>query len=62
MMGLVNDPFTFMLSKLAVLGLVIVAAYILRNNGKMAYMPYAIVGSMYFFVVLNNVNLLVAAL
>jgi len=62
MMGIVSDPFTFLLSKLAILGLVIAAAYILRNNGKMAYMPYVIVGSMYMFVVLNNLNLLLPAL
>jgi hypothetical protein len=62
MMGLVSDSFTFLLSKLAILGLVVAAAYILRNNGKMAYMPYAIVGSMYLFVVLNNLNLLLPAL
>jgi hypothetical protein len=62
MIGLVSDPFTFLLSKLAILGLVVAAAYILRNNGKMAYMPYAIVGSMYLFVVLNNLNLLLPAL
>jgi hypothetical protein len=62
MIGLVSDPFTFLMSKLAILGLVVAAAYILRNNGKMAYMPYAIVGSMYLFVVLNNLNLLLPAL
>ena len=62
MAGLVTDPILFMVSKLLLLGLVVAAAYILRNNGRMAYMPYAIVGSMYLFVVLNNLNLLVAAL
>ncbi len=62
MTGIVSDPFTFLLSKLALLGLVVIAAYILRNNGRIAYMPYVIVGSMYLFVVLNNTNLLMAAL
>ena len=58
MMGVVNDPATFLLSKLAILGLVVGAAYILRNNGFMAYMPYVIVGGMYLFAVLNNLNVL----
>jgi|AGTN01.1.fsa_nt_gi hypothetical protein len=62
MMGIVSDPLTFLMSKLALLGLVIIAAYILRNNGRIAYMPYVIVGGMYLFVVLNNMNLLMAAL
>jgi hypothetical protein len=62
MMGIVSDPFTFLLSKLTILGLVVAAAFILRNNGKMAFMPYVIVGSMYLFVVLNNLSLLLPAL
>jgi hypothetical protein len=62
MAGLVTDPALFMLTKLMLLGLVVAAAYILRNNGKLAYMPYAIVGSMYLFVVLNNISVLLPVL
>ena len=62
MTGLVNDPAQFLLSKFFVLALVIGAAYILRGNGKMAYMPYLIVGGMYLFAVLNNVSLLLPVL
>lgn len=62
MAPIVSNPAIFLLSKLLILGMVIGAAYILRHNGFMAYMPYVIVGGMYLFVVANNLNLLMSAL
>ena len=59
---IVNSPLTFLASKIALLGLVVGAAYILRKNGILSFMPYVIIGGMYLLVVANNMSLLMAGL
>jgi hypothetical protein len=60
MAGIVNDPMIFFMSKGLILGLVVAAAFILKDNGFLSYMPYVIVGGMYFVVVVNNMSLLMS--
>ena len=62
MQAIVNNTIAFAALKIAILGMVIASAYILKDNGFMAYCPYVIVGSMYAFVVANNLNILLYAL
>ncbi len=62
MQAIVNNTVAFAALKIAILGIVIGSAYILKDNGFMAYCPYLIVGGMYAFVVANNLNILLYAL
>ena len=62
MVDIVSDPMLFIISKMFILGMVMGAAYILKENGFMLLMPYVIVGGMYFFVVCNNMSLLMSAM
>lgn len=62
MAGIVSSVPMALLAKLTVLGLIIMAAYLLRKNGFMSYMPYIIVGGMYALVVVHNIDLLLPLL
>lgn len=62
MQVIVTNPLAFAALKVAILGMVVGAAYVLKDNGFMAYCPYLIVGSMYAFVVANNLNILLMVL
>ena len=53
-------PILFLSVKAFILLVVIAAAYVLRKEGAMAYLPYVLVCSFYIWVNINNINVLTA--
>jgi len=59
---IVGTPIMFLFVKALILQTVIVAAYILRKEGALAYLPCVLVCGFYIWVNMNNINILTAVL
>lgn len=55
-------PMAFLFVKFLILQVVIVAAYMLRKEGAIAYLPCVLVCGFYIWVNMNNINILSYAL
>ena len=62
MSQIVGTPVMFLLVKMLILAVIIASAYLLRNEGSMAYLPCALVCGFYLWVNLNNINVLASLL
>jgi hypothetical protein len=62
MAQIAGTPILFLFVKMMILQVVVAAAYLLRNEGAMAYLPCVLVCSFYIWVNMNNINILRAAL
>lgn len=62
MAGVVNTPVLFLFVKVIILLTVVAAAYMLRAEGAIAYVPCTLVCCFYMFVNLNNINALMYVL
>jgi hypothetical protein len=62
MAPVVGTPMLFLFVKALILLVVIAAAYMLRKEGTMAYLPCFLVCSFYVWVNMNNINILAAVL
>jgi hypothetical protein len=60
MAEVVGTPVLFLFVKALILQTVIVAAYLLRKEGALAYLPCVLVCSFYIWVNMNNINILAA--
>ena len=59
MATIVNTPVVFLCVKIFILLTVVAAAYILRNEGAIAYLPCILVCGFYIIVNMNNIVILV---
>jgi hypothetical protein len=57
-----NTPMAFLFVKFFILQVVIAAAYMLRKEGAVAYLPCVLVCGFYIWVNMNNINILSYAL
>jgi hypothetical protein len=57
MAQIVNTPLAFLFVKFFILQVVIAAAYILRKEGAVAYLPCVLVCGFYIWVNMNNINI-----
>ena len=60
MIQIAGKPFLFLFVKALILQTVIAAAYLLRKEGAMAYLPCVLVCAFYIWVNMNNINILAA--
>jgi hypothetical protein len=60
MAEVVGTPILFLFVKALILQTVIAAAYLLRKEGALAYLPCVLVCSFYIWVNMNNINILAA--
>jgi hypothetical protein len=58
MARIVNTPLAFLFVKFLILQVVVSAAYILRKEGAIAYLPCILVCAFYIWVNMNNINIL----
>jgi hypothetical protein len=57
-----NTPLLFLFVKFLILQVVVAAAYVLRKEGAVAYLPCILVCGFYIWVNMNNINILSYAL
>jgi hypothetical protein len=62
MAQIANTPLAFLFVKFFILQVVICAAYLLRKEGAVAYLPCILVCGFYIWVNMNNINILTSAL
>jgi hypothetical protein len=62
MAQIAGTPILFLFVKMMILQVVVAAAYLLRKEGALAYLPCVLVCSFYIWVNMNNINILRAAL
>jgi hypothetical protein len=62
MAQIANTPMAFLFVKFFILQVVIAAAYMLRKEGAIAYLPCVLVCGFYIWVNMNNINILSYAL
>lgn len=62
MAQIANTPIVFLFVKFLILQVVIGAAYTLRKEGAVAYLPCVLVCGFYIWVNMNNINILSYAL
>jgi hypothetical protein len=62
MAQIANTPLAFLFVKFFILQVVIAAAYMLRKEGAIAYLPCVLVCGFYIWVNMNNINILSYAL
>jgi hypothetical protein len=62
MSQIAGTPILFLFVKMLILEVVIAAAYLLRKEGAVAYLPCVLVCSFYIWVNMNNINILTALL
>jgi|AGTN01.2.fsa_nt_gi hypothetical protein len=62
MSPIVGTPVLFLLVKALILAVIVASAYLLRNEGAMAYLPCILVCSFYLWVNFNNINVLASVI